>query len=146
MKKTILTIVICLISSATFAQAKIESGQAVTMLRLDELNERERLAGLELKKFANHHYIGNALSFGGGVMLVAGYSMIRPGGSNFTGNYLMACGQLLTLAGFIYKIEAPLHIKKAGIILSGNGVGINVKLNMPRKNNGLEMDWDTYSN
>ena len=38
MKKTILTIVISLISSATFAQVKIEAGQ----------NEREKLAPLSL--------------------------------------------------------------------------------------------------
>jgi hypothetical protein len=141
MKKTILTIVICLISSATFAQAKIEAGQ----------NEREKLAGLELKKFANHHYLGTALGVGGGVMFVAGYSMRIRGESIYsnayyngqlsgsqmsdadnkiiTGTYLMIGGQLLTLAGLVYKIEAPLHIKKAGLILSGNGVSINVKLN-----------------
>jgi hypothetical protein len=141
MKKTILTIVICLISSATFAQAKIEAGQ----------NEREKLAGLELKKFANHHYLGTALGVGGGVMFVAGYSMMMRGESIYnnayyngqlsrsqmsdannkiiTGTYLMIGGQLLTLAGLVYKIEAPLHIKKAGLILSGNGVSINVKLN-----------------
>jgi hypothetical protein len=41
----------------------------------------------------------------------------------------MIGGQLLTLAGLVYKIEAPLHIKKAGLILSGNGVSINVRLN-----------------
>ena len=141
MKKTILTIVICLISSATFAQAKIEAGQ----------NEREKLAVLELKKFANHHYLGTALGVGGGVMFVAGYSMMMRGESIYnnayyngqlsrsqmsdannkiiTGTYLMIGGQLLTLAGLVYKIEAPLHIKKAGLILSGNGVSINVKLN-----------------
>ena len=107
-------------------------------------NEREKLAGLELKKFANHHYLGTALGVGGGVMFVAGYSIYNNAYYNgqfsvsqmsdarnkrITGTYLMFGGHLLTLAGLVYKIEAPLHIKKAGLILSGNGVSINVKLN-----------------
>jgi len=142
MKKTILTIVICLISSATFAQAKIEADKS----------EREKLAGLELKKFANHHYLGTGLSTGGGVFMLAGYLMIldasnihinsfqHPGlegdrmrehadKMQVNGRILAGVGQLLALAGVVYKIEAPLHIKKAGLILSGNGVGIRVKIN-----------------
>ena len=142
MKKTILTIVICLISSATFAQAKIEAGQ----------NEREKLAGLELKKFANHHYLGTGLSTGGGVFMLAGYFMIsdasnirinsfqysgeeghrmreRADKMEVNGIIFAGVGKLLAVAGVVYKIEAPLHIKKAGLILSGNGVGIRFKIN-----------------
>jgi hypothetical protein len=161
MKKTILTIVISFISSSLFGQVNQESRdflkERLSLLERDLEKheardaEREKLAGHELKKFANHHYIGTGLGVGGGVMIVAGYSMMMRGqsilnsayiydpyyqsqinnGNNkiITGTYLAWTGQLLTLAGLVYKIEAPLHIKKAGLILSGNGVGINVRLN-----------------
>lgn len=142
MKKTILFLAISLLSSSTFAQARIEASQI----------DREKLAGLELKKFANHHYLGTGLSTGGSVLIVSGFlmqldaniqhsnSFLHPGleGERMreradkmmkSSGVLMSVGQLLSLAGLVYKIEAPLHVKKAGLILSGDGVGIRVKIN-----------------
>ena len=37
-------------------------------------------------------------------------------------------GGLLSLTGVIYTLEAPVHIKRAAIILNATGVGIKYKL------------------
>lgn len=41
---------------------------------------------------------------------------------------LTAVGGILTIIGTHHVIEAPIHIKNAGLILSGNGVGIVIKM------------------
>jgi hypothetical protein len=46
-----------------------------------------------------------------------------------TGTALMIAGGMLSLVGAYYVIEAPIHIKKAGLILSTNSVTLTYKLN-----------------
>ncbi len=165
MKKTILIIAIALSPLSSFAQANSESRDFLKerlallerYLEKHEASclERERLAGLELKKYANHEYLGNGFSLGAGVLYVVGSKMIVRGNylvgyandnyyygsENYysvlknannkmsTGKVLCVAGSIFALTGAIYKIEAPIHVKRAGLILSGDGVGVSIKIN-----------------
>jgi hypothetical protein len=156
MKKIILAIAITLISSSSFAQVSDSRRERLLDLERDlskiksnnsKSDEIQRLAGLELEKYANHEYIGDGLALGAGVLYVIGSKMVIRG--NYTlqntpwndplrsdafnkidnGEKLCSLSTIFALAGAIYKIEAPIHIKKAGLILSGDGVGLRIKIN-----------------
>jgi hypothetical protein len=49
-------------------------------------------------------------------------------GKKTLGGMMTAVGGILSVMGTVHIIDAPKHIKNAGLILSGNGVGIVVKL------------------
>jgi hypothetical protein len=49
-------------------------------------------------------------------------------GKKTLGGVMTAVGGILSVIGTVHIIDAPKHIKNAGLILSGNGVGIVVKL------------------
>jgi hypothetical protein len=44
------------------------------------------------------------------------------------GGAFLVIGGITSLIGTIIVIEAPCHIKNAGLILSGNGVGLTIKI------------------
>jgi hypothetical protein len=82
--------------------------------------------GNELQLFSKHMYIGYSLTMlGSAVFATSAYTSVS---SNKipVGGYVV--GGVITLVGSIFLIEAPIHIKKAGLLLNENGVGINIKL------------------
>ena len=122
----------------------------------DKLTDEQRmkLAGMEMQRYYKHHTTGMALSLGGSGLMVLGMYMTRnstyvetttyrpnPWSDVVTtsevktsylkrdgGMFLTVVGGVTSLIGTIMVIEAPCHIKNAGLILSGNGVGLTIKI------------------
>jgi hypothetical protein len=124
-------------------------------LSVDSLvKDKSYYSGLELQTYAKHHYTGLGLTIGGsgltllGVNLIANstrqvpiyyiYNGVNYGISGYeteviqskrtSGYALSIIGGIASLIGTYYIIEAPIHIKRAGLILSGNSVGLKIKL------------------
>jgi hypothetical protein len=104
-------------------------------------------AGSELNLFVKHHYRGMVLSLGGGLLVGTGSILYAnsvtylsgPGYSgvvkkvndtkNVGGIIGMSLGGALSLVGLFYVLEAPIHVKRASLIMNENGVGISVGIN-----------------
>jgi hypothetical protein len=129
--------------------------RANNFLIVDSLvKDKSYYSGLELQTYAKHHYTGLGLTIGGsgltllGVNLIANstrqvpiyyiYNGVNYGISGYeteviqskrtSGYALSIIGGIASLIGTYYIIEAPIHIKRAGLILSGNSVGLKIKL------------------
>jgi hypothetical protein len=86
----------------------------------------QNLAGDELKLYTKHFYTGTALTLAGGAIISISSSVAITNGADTTPGLVI--GSLISIVGAVFIIEAPIHIKRAGIILNENGVGIKVKL------------------
>jgi hypothetical protein len=101
--------------------------------------------GSELNLYVKHHYKGITFSLLGGVTMGIGGYMYSNSQSYYTqqnGNVIkrtnsfmynggivfITTGSILSIIGMVYILEAPIHIKRASILLNENGVGIKVKL------------------
>jgi len=144
MKKTILTVMIVLagmvihaqFTSDTLSVNKPGAGYSVTYyerlsendLKTPEL--RMYYSGLEMKTFARHHTRGMALLTIGAGLILGGpvYSAVYDKGFDNAYN-LVAIGGVMSIIGTILEFEASTHMRDAGLILSGSGVGITVKIN-----------------
>lgn len=89
--------------------------------------------GDELQLFTKHTYIGYSLTMLGSAVFVTSTIYAT---SSFTqktpiGGYI--AGSIITLAGSIFLLEAPIHIKKAGLLLNENGVGVKIKIDSNKK-------------
>jgi hypothetical protein len=104
--------------------------------------------GSELNLFVKHHYRGLILSLSGGVLVGTGsflytnsstyvMSSSYVGGGYIKTNYTkknsgivgISLGGVLSLIGLVYVLEAPIHVKRAALIMNENGVGISVGIN-----------------
>lgn len=86
--------------------------------------------GLELKRYAKHRRLGMGFSVLGGGLGFLGTNIKANGSSSQDvqlGNMVLFLGVSSALVGTYFVIEAPSHIKNAGLILSGNGVGVKVR-------------------
>jgi len=117
------------------------------------LKDKSYYSGLELQTYARHHYAGVGLSIGGSVMTLMGINLLATStkqvpiyymdngisyivgydteiiqSKRTSGSALSIIGGIVTLIGTYYTLEAPIHIKRAGLILSGNSVGLKIKL------------------
>jgi hypothetical protein len=144
MKKTILTVMIGLaimlahaqFTTDTLSVDKPGAGYAVTSyerlsendLKTPEL--RMYYSGFEMKTFARHHSRGMALLTVGTGLILGGpvYSAVFDKGFDNAYN-LVRIGGVMSIIGTILQFEASTHMRDAGLILSGNGVGITVKIN-----------------
>ncbi len=86
----------------------------------------QNLAGDELKLYTKHFYTGTALTLAGGAIISISSSVAITNGADTTPGLVI--GSLISIVGAVFIIEAPIHFKRAGIILNENGVGIKVKL------------------
>lgn len=77
--------------------------------------------GNELIKFTNHYYVGSWLMIGG-----LGVGLWNANNSNSKELNYMSLG--ISAVGFILTIESYSHVKKAGIILNENGVGVKIPI------------------
>lgn len=85
--------------------------------------------GAELMLYTKHHNIGVTLSMGGVILSgVGGYMYLNSTYNKSKYNTGIIIGGTLSLIGFVYLIEAPVHIKRAAILLNENGVGVKIKL------------------
>jgi hypothetical protein len=48
-------------------------------------------------------------------------------GNEFSG-VVIGAGGILSLIGLIYTLEAPIHLKRAALIMDNNGVGVSIDL------------------
>jgi hypothetical protein len=82
--------------------------------------------GTEISKYVKHHYTGMILSFGGAAITSIG-SFSYMNGNEFSG-VVIGAGGILSLIGLIYTLEAPIHLKRAALIMDNNGVGVSIDL------------------
>ena len=113
------------------------------------IEEITNTPGSELNLYVKHHYRGITFSLLGGVITGFGlymyntsttYHINNPGTiyenvgvyhNSFKekgGVVFITTGTVLSIIGMVYIFEAPIHIKRASILLNENGVGIKVKL------------------
>ena len=95
--------------------------------------EKMKLAGMEMQKYYKNHNTGMILSLLGSGSSILGMNLIAKSSKEspyYRGQGIMftVVGGISALAGTIMLIEAPLHIKNAGLILSGGGVGLTIKI------------------
>jgi hypothetical protein len=155
MKNLLLTILVSLVSFVSFSQET----QNITVGKDLTLDEKDRLAGIEMQNYSKEFYSGIKMIGFGQVLVWSGVYMITNStikveapsplipdncincvqeptqyvdGVNTTkktvGTILSITGGIFSLIGTHHVIEAPIHIKNAGLILSGNGVGIVIKM------------------
>ena len=95
--------------------------------------EKMKLAGMEMQKYYKNYNTGRILSLLGSGSAILGMNILAKSNKESgyykqdVGKMLTAVGSITALVGTIMLIEAPLHIKNAGLILSGGGVGLTVK-------------------
>ena len=116
--------------------------------------------GYELKKFTNHHYLGiGAITSGSAISYLGIYLYSNSTNTQqnisydpntglwdvynvtkvnktkqISGGIITVIGGLISLTGTYFILEAPTHIKRAGLIMNQNGVGIKIKLNTNTEN------------
>jgi hypothetical protein len=153
MKKTILTLAM-LTSLTAFAQPIVNLGEEYykrngntpgankeTYILLEhnlkDVERRTYWSGVELQTYIKHKNLGLGFSLGGSALLYSGVSLSLsrniPGSSYYRGDkgpavIVTGMGAVLSLVGMYYAFEAPVHIRRAALILSGNGVGIQIRL------------------
>jgi hypothetical protein len=81
--------------------------------------KREATAGDYLIKSSRNSFIGNSMLIGGGAMMVVGV---------VNGTPLSLVGACLSITGFVFIIDSKVKIRKAGIILNQNGIGIKANI------------------
>lgn len=84
--------------------------------------------GTEFNKYVKHHYRGVILSTVGGVVTGVGSIMYVNGSYDGLESAVIGVGSVLSLIGLIYTLEAPIHIKRASLLMDQNGVGVSIKL------------------
>ncbi len=84
--------------------------------------------GKELNLYVKHHYKGVILSTIGGIVTGAGSIMYVDGSYDGLEYAVIGVGGIMSLVGLIYTLEAPIHIRRASILMDQNGVGIIINL------------------
>ena len=79
-----------------------------------------RSAGDELQLFSKNYYIGSAISLGGGILMVAGAGKPDVG--------MVTAGGVICVIGFIETLSSVGHVKRAGLLLNKNGIGIKIPI------------------
>lgn len=83
-------------------------------------------AGDELLLYTKHFYTGTAIVLVGNTIGLVFTSAAISNGDDPTPGLVI--GSLISLMGIGFIIQAPIHIKRAGLILNENGVGIKIRL------------------
>lgn len=91
------------------------------------VDELTKTPGRELTLYVKHHNKGLILTLAGGLIMGGGTRLLSESDSALP-KIVMVIGGLLSLTGFVFILEAPVHIKRAAIILNATGVGIKFKL------------------
>lgn len=87
--------------------------------------------GNELHLFTRHTYIGYSLTMLGSVVIATSTYASVSTNKTPIGGYV--AGGIIALTGSIFLLEAPIHIKKAGLLLNENGVGVKIKIDSNKK-------------
>lgn len=92
----------------------VKTQNNILSMRIAELDNRVRVSGYAFEKYHKQHTTGTILLLLGTGVAAGGLAV----GSTPAG----AVGAGVSLIGAIITLTAPIHIKRAGIILSGNGI------------------------
>jgi hypothetical protein len=128
MKKLALTLSVMLLSITAFSQSankNIEQSKTMVIAGPYTDSDMMKYSGLELATYTRHHNTGVRFIAAGCAFSLLGATVLADPGPNVA---FTAVGCIVSTIGIIYTLEAPKHIKNAGLILSGNGVGIKIKL------------------
>lgn len=110
-------------------------GKSIILSETD-LNNNKNIhyySGLELQKYTKHHRIGLGLGIFGlglgalGTNIKANSINATSGTGGNDGKMVLFLGVATAIVGTCFIIEAPNHIKNAGLILSGNGIGVKIQ-------------------
>jgi hypothetical protein len=95
----------------------------------------------EFVKFSNHSQLGSGLTIGGAFISIMGGTMYANRITTYAngntsintsketvGLALMVVGGIASLVGTYFIIEAPIHIKRAALIMNANGIGVKIKM------------------
>ena len=134
-KLMMITLIMCSMSMVSFGQYVNQTDS----LHLSERDQRKNYysdkkmikgeqvtPGSELRLYTNHHYKGVVLSFIGIPVTGLGGYILTKGGDG--GPFLITAGGVLSLIGLVYILEAPIHIKRASLLLDKYGIGVKIKL------------------
>jgi hypothetical protein len=148
MKKIILSIAMGLFGLTAHAQTKMTSDEQLKLSGLElQTYTKHHYAGLGLtiggsglgllgvNLIANSTYQVPVYSptyfdinTGQPYNYITGYKTEINRSKRISGYTLSIIGGVASLIGTYYTLEAPIHIKRAGLILNGNGVGVKIKL------------------
>ncbi len=125
------------------------SGFSQSILQLDSMYSQKQWyansPGKELRLYSKHHYTGFLLVAVGSALATTGsithanYLIENPGRTGILsqdasntifspGGMRIATGIGVSILGTILILEAPIHMKRAGIIMDSRGIGIKIKL------------------
>lgn len=90
----------------------------------------------ESKNIVSQPYYNYTLINGEYVKQIAGYTnkQVIDKGKESLGAVCTILGGAISLAGIYFTLEAPIHAKRAALIMNQNGVGIKIKLNQNYEN------------
>jgi hypothetical protein len=132
----------CLLSyfvlTSTIAQS---TGTIISSYTADSAKWMKNTAENEFIKFSNHSQLGSGLTIGGAFLSIMGGTMYANRITTYAngatsintsketgGLALMVVGGITSLVGTCFIIEAPIHIKRAALIMNANGIGVKVKM------------------
>jgi hypothetical protein len=95
-----------------------------------QVMENVKTPGTELGLYYKHHTKGLIMVCSGGLISAASFGIMNNNlkSKNVLPKTGIVMGVALSLAGFGFMLEAPVHIKRASILLNANGVGIKYGL------------------
>ena len=130
-----ITLIMCSMAMMSFSQY-INQKDSLPLSERDQrkkyysdkkiINSEQLTPGSELRRYVNHHYKGIVLSFIGIPVTGLGSYIITKGEDG--GPFLITAGSVLSLIGLVYILEAPIHIKRASLLLDKYGVGVKINL------------------
>ena len=82
--------------------------------------------GLELQKYTKHNRLGTGFLVLGSGLSLLGLNIDKNSAVSDLRGFTLFLGVASSVVGTCFIFEAPSHIKNAGLILSGNGVGIKI--------------------
>jgi hypothetical protein len=102
--KTILTILMILLSVGAFSQTQTDTTSV----------------GDQLIKFEKQHANGVMLTFAGSISMVVGVAVVAPP--------IGILGGVMLLAGQVILLDSHRHLRTAGLLMNQNNIGTKVKL------------------
>lgn len=90
-----------------------------------------RSAGDEMQISSKHFYEGVGLTvLGGGILFAVSYSDLNPDYrfDKDSKKIMNIFGSIISVGGLVLICESKIHIKRAGIILNKNGIGLKINL------------------
>jgi|LauGreDrversion4_2_1035121.scaffolds.fasta_scaffold277298_1 hypothetical protein len=103
--KTILTILMILLSVGAFSQTQTDTTSV----------------GDQLIKFEKQHANGVMLTFAGSISMVVGVAVV-------TAPPIGILGGVMLLAGQVILLDSHRHLRTAGLLMNQNNIGTKVKL------------------